>query len=62
VIKPLGALFQHLKGVSGAKLLVTGDIALILDVQGLLKIASSPSKTPTRNSQLNQAQNNLFKG
>lgn len=62
VIKPLGALFQHLKGVSGATLLGTGHIALILDVQGLLQIASSQSKIPTRNHQLNQAQHNELEG
>ncbi|EAR10093.1 chemotaxis protein CheA [Reinekea blandensis] len=41
VIKPLGDIFQHLKGVSGATILGTGDIALILDVQGLLTLAGN---------------------
>lgn len=40
VIKPLGKLFQHLKGISGATVLGNGEIALILDVQGLLHVAS----------------------
>ncbi|NEV64876.1 chemotaxis protein CheA [Thiorhodococcus minor] len=35
VIKPLGRVFENLKGVAGATVLGTGDIALILDVQQL---------------------------
>ncbi|KEK28296.1 chemotaxis protein CheA [Shewanella xiamenensis] len=44
VIKPLGKMFQHLKGLSGATILGTGDIALILDVQGLITEASISAK------------------
>lgn len=44
VIKPLGTLFQHLRGVSGATILGTGDIALILDVQGLVNLATHKLK------------------
>jgi two-component system chemotaxis sensor kinase CheA len=51
VIKPLGAIFQHLKGVSGATILGTGEIALILDVQSLVQIASSQNKKPIRQIQ-----------
>ena len=40
VIKPMGKVFQNLKGISGATVLGSGDIALILDVQGLIKIAN----------------------
>ncbi|WP_028301999.1 chemotaxis protein CheA [Oceanospirillum beijerinckii] len=40
VIKPLGKLFQGLKGISGATVLGSGDIALILDVQGVIGLAS----------------------
>lgn len=54
VIKPLGSIFQHLKGVSGATILGTGEIALILDVQGLVQIASIQSKTSIRHSQPQQ--------
>jgi len=39
VIKPLGKLFEHLKGISGATVLGSGEIALILDVQGLIDLA-----------------------
>jgi two-component system chemotaxis sensor kinase CheA len=51
VIKPLGSIFQHIKGVSGATILGTGEIALILDVQGLVQIASSHNKISSRHSQ-----------
>ncbi len=36
VIKPLGKIFSNLKGVSGATILGTGDVALILDVPMLI--------------------------
>lgn len=41
VIKPLGKLFQELKGISGATVLGSGNVALILDVQELIKQAHS---------------------
>lgn len=41
VIKPLGRLFQHFKGISGSTVLGTGEVALILDVQGLIQSASA---------------------
>lgn len=37
VIKPLGKIFETLKGISGATVLGSGDVALILDVQGLIQ-------------------------
>ncbi|MET0052346.1 MAG: chemotaxis protein CheA, partial [Candidatus Thiodiazotropha sp.] len=40
VIKPLGKVFRDLKGISGATVLGSGEIALILDVQGLIGLAS----------------------
>ena len=36
VIKPLGALFAHLQGISGSTILGNGEVALILDVTALL--------------------------
>ena len=39
VIRPLGKLFQALRGVSGSTILGSGEIALILDVAGLLQLA-----------------------
>ncbi len=43
VIKPLGKLFENLTGVTGATVLGSGEVALILDVQGLIALASSGS-------------------
>lgn len=36
VIKPLGALFTHLKGIGGSTILGSGEVALILDVESLV--------------------------
>ncbi|MCB1886181.1 MAG: chemotaxis protein CheA [Rhodocyclaceae bacterium] len=36
VIKPLGNLFKHLRGISGSTILGSGDVALILDVPALV--------------------------
>ncbi|MSQ68082.1 MAG: chemotaxis protein CheA [Gammaproteobacteria bacterium] len=37
VIKPLGKLFSYLQGISGSTILGSGEVALILDVPGLIK-------------------------
>ena len=37
VIKPLGKLFSYLQGISGSTILGSGEVALILDVPGLVK-------------------------
>jgi two-component system chemotaxis sensor kinase CheA len=39
VIKPLGKVFELLKGITGATVLGDGNVALILDVQGLMQVA-----------------------
>jgi len=36
VIKPLGALFAHLNTISGSTILGSGEVALILDIPGLI--------------------------
>jgi two-component system chemotaxis sensor kinase CheA len=36
VIKPLGPMFQHLKGIAGSTILGNGEVALILDVAALV--------------------------
>ncbi|NEX22077.1 chemotaxis protein CheA [Thiorhodococcus mannitoliphagus] len=41
VIKPLGKVFERLRGVAGATILGTGDIALILDASELAAIANT---------------------
>lgn len=40
VIKPLGGLFEHLKGISGSTILGSGELALIFDVAGLSQLAA----------------------
>lgn len=39
VIKPLGPLFAGLPGVSGSTILGSGDVALVLDISGLMNVA-----------------------
>jgi two-component system chemotaxis sensor kinase CheA len=41
VIKPLGSIFKHIKGIGGSTILGSGDVALILDVQSLVALATS---------------------
>ncbi|WP_211097238.1 chemotaxis protein CheA [Herbaspirillum sp. ST 5-3] len=41
VIKPLGKLFSHVRGVSGSTILGSGEVALILDVPALVQLAAS---------------------
>ncbi|MGA7802578.1 MAG: chemotaxis protein CheA [Gammaproteobacteria bacterium] len=46
VIKPMGRLFEHVKGVSGSTVLGDGQVALILDVASLIeRTASVESRT-----------------
>ncbi|RKT58078.1 two-component system chemotaxis sensor kinase CheA [Azonexus fungiphilus] len=50
VIRPLGAVFNGLQGVSGFTILGSGQVALILDIPGLIRrVADSESR---RNRQL----------
>jgi len=41
VIKPLGSIFKHIKGIGGSTILGTGEVALILDVQSLVALATT---------------------
>ena len=48
VIKPLGRIFQGLKGISGSTILGSGEVAVILDVPGLVKqVAESGGRAST---------------
>jgi two-component system, chemotaxis family, sensor kinase CheA len=40
VIKPLGDVFKKLKGISGATILGSGEVAMIVDVPGLVQRAA----------------------
>ena len=40
VIKPMGRLFQSLRGIAGSSILGSGEVALILDVNSLGDLAS----------------------
>jgi two-component system chemotaxis sensor kinase CheA len=46
VIKPLGKMFEKLKGITGATVLGDGNVALILDVQGLIEAAIGKRRKP----------------
>ncbi|MBH9579633.1 chemotaxis protein CheA [Inhella proteolytica] len=39
VIKPLSSLFRHVKALAGATILGSGEVALVLDVNGLMNAA-----------------------
>jgi len=41
VIKPLGSIFRHIKGIGGSTILGSGEVALILDVQALVQRCAS---------------------
>jgi len=49
VIKPLAGIFRHLKALAGSTILGSGDVALVLDMQGLMAAAlqaGAPARTP----------------
>jgi len=40
VIKPLGVLFEKLRGIAGSTILASGEVGLILDVPQLVQLAT----------------------
>lgn len=48
VIKPLGAIFRHLRGIGGSTILGSGEVALILDVAALIRIVSDTEERGLR--------------
>jgi len=40
VIKPLAGIFRHLKALAGSTILGSGDVALVLDMQGVVAAAT----------------------
>ncbi len=57
VIKPLGRLFENLSGVSGATILGSGEVALILDVPALVQRYANQERQHA--SRRTQVQNKL---
>ena len=43
VIKPLAAIFRHLRGIAGSTILGSGEVALILDIPSLIALADAGS-------------------
>ncbi|GCL63650.1 chemotaxis protein CheA [Pseudaquabacterium pictum] len=49
VIKPLAGIFRHLQALAGSTILGSGDVALVLDMQGLMAGALQ-AQQPTRSN------------
>lgn len=61
VIKPLGRIFAHLRGIGGSTILGSGEVALILDVAALIQRATRAEEDqllPHRHTALLQAYSN----
>ncbi len=48
VIKPLGVLFRHVRGIGGSTILGSGEVALILDVQALVSRCAAQEEQRAR--------------
>ncbi len=48
VIKPLAGIFKPLEALAGSTILGSGDVALVLDMQGLMAAATRPGATVAR--------------
>jgi two-component system chemotaxis sensor kinase CheA len=48
VIKPLAGIFRHLKALAGSTILGSGDVALVLDMQGLVAAATTAGTSLAR--------------
>jgi two-component system chemotaxis sensor kinase CheA len=51
VIKPLGPLFQNIRGVGGSTILGSGEVALILDIPQLVQLAADRQPSGLRRKQ-----------
>ncbi len=60
VIKPLGAVFQNLAGISGATVLGSGGIALILNIQELIERAEQIAEIMSKNAEISAPELTLF--
>lgn len=53
VIKPMGRLFTHLRGIGGSTILGTGEVALILDMPALIqRVAGNECQSPATPARL----------
>ncbi|MDH3355701.1 MAG: chemotaxis protein CheW, partial [Chromatiales bacterium] len=52
VIKPLGQVFQNLKGISGATILGSGEVAMIMDIPEMVKRVVNSGQTQSVASQI----------
>ncbi len=46
VIKPLGKIFNHIRGIGGSTILGSGEVALIIDVAGLIERVQAREPQP----------------
>jgi two-component system, chemotaxis family, sensor kinase CheA len=44
VIKPLGPLFQEMRGIGGATLLGTGEVGFVIDVSQVVRTAAGKAR------------------
>lgn len=51
VIKPLGKLLEHIRGVAGSTILGNGKVALILDVASLVGLVNQRTTTASSYAQ-----------
>ena len=55
VIKPLAGIFRHLKALAGSTILGSGDVALVLDMQGLMQAALAANQVPRAANRFNRS-------
>lgn len=48
VIKPLGKIFSHIRGIGGSTILGSGEVALIIDVAGLIEQVQAREPQPVQ--------------
>jgi two-component system, chemotaxis family, sensor kinase CheA len=52
VIKPLAAMFRHLRGIAGSSILGSGEVALILDVHAIAGLAADEERRASANAEI----------
>ncbi|MDB6063697.1 MAG: chemotaxis protein CheA [Verrucomicrobiaceae bacterium] len=46
VIKPMGKIFSHIRGIGGSTILATGEVALIIDIRSLIEKVQANEPQP----------------